>query len=1522
MKNRAIWTGIAGAALLLQASHASAAPLLRTQVTQRGDFILIGNTLGQECAAGTPAPVVGMVGNCGLSTSDTSADVSWRSDEPAPGAALADTSISVAQARSTAVLTLPSGAEVTGAYLYYSGRIAAAQPDLSVTLERPGIFLENLTATDSALVTDVGNFYQSVVDVTALVQQHGSGPYRVSGVDSIPLSNVNQAVLSTGWHMVVIYKRAQDPPRNIALFDGLDSILDGAPQTATLSGFIVPNAGFDAKLAVIAYDGDNQSVGDQLLWDGTPLADAVNPADNFFNSSRSFLGSPVSVPGDLPQLTGGPQSMSGIDFDTVNITPLLMTGQTSAVIEATTTGDVYVLGGFITSISALKPDLSASKKSVTDLNGGALTPGDELEYAIEVVNTGDDASQNTVLTDVLPPQVTYVPGSIEVIAGPNGGMKTDPALDDQAEYDAASNTVIARLGAGADAAKGGSLDVGAATTLVFRVTVNADADGTISNQATITASGQQGAPEAVFPTDGNGGDPGSPPTEVVVDSDGDGLSDGVEVAAGTNPYDADSDDDGVIDGQEPLWNLDSDGDGLINALDPDSDNDGLFDGTELGRDCSNQDTDTSKDRCIPDGDEGSTTTSPLNPDTDGGGVPDGSEDADRDGVVDPGETDPTEGHGADDSMTADSDGDGLSDSLEDSIGTNPNDADTDDDGVIDGQEPNPTDDTDGDGLINPLDSDSDNDGLFDGTELGLDCSNPATDTSNGQCTPDGDAGGTTTSPIDADTDDGGVNDGSEDADRDGVIDDGETDPTPGHGDDDSDPTNADSDGDGLSDALEESIGTDPNDADSDDDGIIDGLEPNPAADSDGDGVINALDPDSDNDGLFDGTEAGEDCAGPGTDAGAGHCVPDADGGATTTSPINPDSDGGGVSDGSEDANLDGKIDAGELNPNDPSDDVTGTDSDGDGLGDDLEEELGTNPNDADSDDDGVPDGQEPDPSLDSDGDGLINAMDPDSDNDGLFDGTELGLGCSGNGTDVGAGHCVPDADGGATKTSPVDPDTDDGGASDGSEDINLNGAVDPGETDPTAGHGSDDFSNPDSDGDGLGDSLEEQLGSNPNDADSDDDGVLDGEEPNPADDADGDGLINLLDSDSDNDGLFDGTELGLGCGDPATDSSKGHCIPDGDNGATTTSPVDPDTDDGGVSDGSEDVDRDGVLDAGETDPTEGHGADDAGVVDSDGDGLSNNFEKVLGTNPNDADTDDDGVLDGQEANPADDTDGDGLINALDADSDNDGLFDGTELGKDCSHAATDPAAKSCVADADMGQTTTSPIDPDTDDGGVSDGSEDSNLNGAIDAGETDPTAGHGGDDLTNDDNDMDGLSNNLEVTLGTDPNDADSDDDGVLDGLEPNPSGDTDGDGKINPLDSDSDNDGLFDGTEMGLGCSHADTNLEAMSCIQDADAGATTTSPIDPDTDDGGVSDGDEDSNHDGQLDPGERDPNDPSDDMPNPTGSGSGSGGGPEYWFDVFDPSSCACEAAGAESARGDLGWAISALGLLALARRRRRR
>ena len=74
------------------------------------------------------------------------------------------------------------------------------------------------------------------------------------------------------------------------------------------------------------------------------------------------------------------------------------------------------------------------------------------------------------------------------------------------------------------------------------------------------------------------------------------------------------------------------------------------------------------------------------------------------------------------------------------------------------------------------------------------------------------------------------------------------------------PTDLDSDGDGLTDIQEISTyGTNPYYSDSDGDGMDDKFEleywgVNWNADDDHDGLINILDPDSNNDGILDGSE--------------------------------------------------------------------------------------------------------------------------------------------------------------------------------------------------------------------------------------------------------------------------------------------------------------------------------------------------------------------------------------------------------------------------------------------------------------------------------------------------------------------------------------------------------------------------------------------------------------------------------------------------------------------------------------------
>jgi uncharacterized repeat protein (TIGR01451 family) len=127
------------------------------------------------------------------------------------------------------------------------------------------------------------------------------------------------------------------------------------------------------------------------------------------------------------------------------------------------------------------------RKAVTNLSGNNPTRvGDVLEYTVTITNSGLDAANDSVLTDPLPPNTTFVSGSLAAVTGPNAGSKSDALADDQAEYVAASSTVRFRLGTGATAAAGGTIGPDASTSVRFRVTVDSTAGGTtLANEATL-----------------------------------------------------------------------------------------------------------------------------------------------------------------------------------------------------------------------------------------------------------------------------------------------------------------------------------------------------------------------------------------------------------------------------------------------------------------------------------------------------------------------------------------------------------------------------------------------------------------------------------------------------------------------------------------------------------------------------------------------------------------------------------------------------------------------------------------------------------------------------------------------------------------------------------------------------------------------------------------------------------------------------------------------------------------------------
>ncbi len=166
------------------------------------------------------------------------------------------------------------------------------------------------------------------------------------------------------------------------------------------------------------------------------------------------------------------------------------------------------------------------------------------------------------------------------------------------------------------------------------------------------------------------------------------------------------------------------------------------------------------------------------------------------------------------------------------------------------------------------------------------------------------------------------------------------------------------------------------------------------------------------------------------------------------------------------------------------------DDDEDGLNAAQEAELNTDPELADTDEDGLTDGQE---ALEIG----TAPLAPDTDGDGVLDGDEVAQGT--NPLDGIAGSVLEEE--GAADDAPA------------GEEVATDPAADaPPETSGTPG---------DSDGDGLEDTIEQELGTDPFDADTDDDGALDGDE------------YYVLQSgtrnpDTDGDGVLDGTEAANG----------------------------------------------------------------------------------------------------------------------------------------------------------------------------------------------------------------------------------------------------------------------------------------------------------------------------------------------------------------------------------------------------------
>lgn len=498
--------------------------------------------------------------------------------------------------------------------------------------------------------------------------------------------------------------------------------------------------------------------------------------------------------------------------------------------------------------------------------------------------------------------------------------------------------------------------------------------------------------------------------------------------------------------------VDTDFDGIPDSADYDDDDDGLLDTTEIA---------IGTDPLLIDSDDDGLTdyeehvvigTDPKKQDTDGDGAADGFD------------TFPLNP-----AASVDTDGDGLPDSLDPNVDNiNPvleEDRDDDNDGFLDTEDqfstdPNRVDgvDLDGDGVDDGIETDADQDGVIDLRDADSD---GASDT------------GDTLRALDDDIDgDGFKNDTETSTVPEGEIkDDFPFDPDRVDG--------VDLDGDGVDDVVDD-------DRDGDNLTNTEELNGTEITDTNGDKHIYTSDPnvvDSDGDGLSDFKEVGP--GGTGTDPENidtdGDGVRDDIDAFPQDAIASVDTDGDGKPDEFVDTNDDGQIN--ELDNRTPISDGGNSppleldaDDDNDGLTDTEEAEYGSDPLNPDTDGDGLLDGaevntHETDPTnIDSDGDGITDSQeltgfirpdwitdpnDTDTDNDGISDFEEQ------------TGTYIPEGDSEVSDyvTNPTTTDTDGDSMSDKAEQDGVTSDMsgETHETDPTT---------VDSDGDGLSDDKE------------------------------------------------------------------------------------------------------------------------------------------------------------------------------------------------------------------------------------------------------------------------------------------------------------------------------------------------------------------------------------------------------------------------------------------------------------------
>ena len=193
-----------------------------------------------------------------------------------------------------------------------------------------------------------------------------------------------------GWALAVVYTDPSKSIQQVGVYDGLTSLVAATRPSVTipLDSFQTPATGtVNAEVGLVAWEGDADINTETATLNGSTLTDAVNAANDQFNSTISRAGANVTTktPNYVNQL--------GIDADEIDADGFIPNSATSATLALGTSQDTY-LPGVVTLVNdtylvppanTAAPSISGTTtdRSVLTANPGTWTGTPAPTYAYQ-----------------------------------------------------------------------------------------------------------------------------------------------------------------------------------------------------------------------------------------------------------------------------------------------------------------------------------------------------------------------------------------------------------------------------------------------------------------------------------------------------------------------------------------------------------------------------------------------------------------------------------------------------------------------------------------------------------------------------------------------------------------------------------------------------------------------------------------------------------------------------------------------------------------------------------------------------------------------------------------------------------------------------------------------------------------------------------------------------------------------------------------------------------------------------------